>query len=62
LVALALPDAPCCQPPGPSIGQVTRAAKALSASEAGIAIIDVNDAVAREIVAANHQVPFSQSL
>lgn len=47
---------------GPSTGQITRAAKAPSASDAGIAIIDVNDAVAREIVSRDRQVPFSESL
>ncbi len=60
----ALASSGCALLPGsgPSTGQITRAAKAPSASDAGIAIIDVNDAVAREIVAGNRQVPFSESL
>ena len=47
---------------GPSTGQITRAAQGPSATDAGIAIIDVNDAVARHIVAGNYQIPFSESL
>ena len=62
LVALALPGCALLPASGPSTGQITRAAKGPSASDAGLAIIDVNDAVARELVAANRQVPFSESL
>lgn len=62
LVASALSGCAALPSSGPSTGQIARATKAPSASDAGIAIIDVNDAVAREIMAGNRLVPFSDSL
>jgi polysaccharide export outer membrane protein len=62
LVALAVSGCAVLPSSGPSTGQITRAAKARSASDAGIAIIDVNDTVAREIVAGSHPLSFSESL
>jgi polysaccharide export outer membrane protein len=62
LVASALSGCAMLPSSGPSTGQIARAAKAPSASEAGIAIIDVSDTVAHELVTANRQLPFSESL
>lgn len=62
LVTLALCGCAALPRSGPTTGQITRAAKGPSASDAGIAIIDVNDAVARDILAENRQIPFSESL
>ncbi|WP_404482660.1 polysaccharide biosynthesis/export family protein [Novosphingobium sp. BL-52-GroH] len=62
LIALSLSGCAALPRSGPSTGQITRAANSSSASDAGIAIIDVNDAVAREIVAGTRQVPFSETL
>lgn len=62
LVALTLSGCAALPGAGPSTGQITRAGKAPSASDAGIAIVDLNDAVTREIVTANRPIPFLESL
>lgn len=62
LVALALSGCAALPSSGPSTGQIGRIAKGVSANDAGIAIIDVSDAVARDILAGGRHVPFSESL
>lgn len=61
-VALAVSGCAVLPGSGPSTGQIARAAKGVSPNDAGIAIIDINDAVARDLLAGNHQVLFSESL
>lgn len=62
IVALALSGCAVLPSSGPSTGQITRATDGDAANDAGIAIIDVNDAIARDILAGNRTVPFSESL
>lgn len=61
-MALAVSGCAALPASGPSTGQITRSADAGAAAASGIVIVDVSDQIARELLAADRPVPFSESL
>jgi polysaccharide export outer membrane protein len=62
LLALAMSGCATVPTSGPAARDVNKVARGASAADSGIAIVDVTDAVTRDLLVGNHQALFSESL